>query len=749
MSKKIITIPALCFILFSLMVPIPATLAQTKENEADNIAQTKESPSGDNTQAERNWDEMLHYALIGRADLAEQFGQALLQSQPDPVFLHQLAESEKYANSYRNLYIMQSDPKLKDVATEVLKLIEEGRFRQRTDYERIVTEVKRLSGTTRGRMLAIERLKDSGEWSVPVMIQALRQPQRSEEMAVIKWALPQLGKEAVNPLVTALQKCPEINVKIIILDTLSQIGYPTALPFIQQIIETEQSDSQLKSAASAAFSAIDAQQAQIGVPAAVLFERLAENYYDKSPSLAVPADQSTANIWFWKEPEGLYAKQVEREAFDELMTMRCCETALGLNPNLGNSISLWLSAFFRYESEGFSQPDYFGAGHPDASTYALTAGPEYLHRVLAKALVNRNRAVALAAIKTMERNSGQQSLLYELEGREPLIEALTFPDREVRFNAALAIAEVLPRKEFNHREIVVPILAEALRQKGQRCAIVIDGNQQRRNEMTAILQGAGQFENVIGNEYFSVAAEEARKLPSIDLLVIGYDIQHPDINEAMNIIKQDYRLAFCPTIIISDAANMAEARKLKAKNSFVESLAVSSTAQEILQNAQDILSRNHAIMFDQALADQYALKAVQSLRQLALTDNPVLSIKPAEAAILQALQDQRKEIQLTAVETLAHLDSQAAQRAIADLALTEATDMPTRLTALNNLSVSAKSYGNLLSSEQVKTLYDNLVNSPQIDSQLRNTASQAYGSLNLPSAVISQMIIEQSKVLTP
>jgi len=738
MSKKIITAPVLCFLLFSFLGQIPASLAQTKENETGNKAQT-----------ERNWDEMLHYALIGRADLAEQFGQALLQSQPDPVLLLQLAESEKYSNSYRNLYMMQSDPKLKEVATGVLKLVEEGRFRQRTDYERIAAEVKRLSGTTRGRMLAIERLKDSGEWSAPVMIQALRQPERSDEMAVIKWALPQLGKEAVNPLVVALQKCPEINVKIIILDALSKIGYPTALPFIQQIMETEQTDSQLKSAAMAAFLAIDSQQGQIGVPAAALFERLAENYYDKLPSLAVPADQSTANIWFWKDPEGLYAKQVDREAFDELMAMRSCEMALESNPNLGNSISLWLSAFFRYESEGFSQPDYFGAGHPDASTYALTAGPEYLHRVLARALSNRNRAVALAAIKTLERNSGQQSLLYELEGREPLIEALTFPDREVRFNAALAIARVLPRKDFNHSEIVVPILAEALRQKGQRCAIVIDTNQQRRNELATMLQGSGQFESVISNEYFSVAIEESRNLPSIDLLVVGYDIKHPDINEAIQTIKQDYRLAFCPTIIISAAATIAESRKLKTENSFVEPLAVQSTVEEILQSAQDILSRNHAVMFDQTLADLYALKAAQSLRQLALTDNPVLSIKPAEAAILQALQDKRKEIQLTAVETLAYLDSQAAQRAIADLALTQETDMPTRLTALDNLSVSAKNYGNLLSSEQVKAMYDNFVNSTQVDSQLRNTASQAYGSLNLPSAVISQMIIEQSKAITP
>ncbi len=80
------------------------------------------------------------------------------------------------------------------------------------------------------------------------------------------------------------------------------------------------------------------------------------------------------------------------------LAMRSCENAVRLDPTRSGAISLWLSSFFRLEAEGFEQPVYFGERHAKAGTYALTAGPEFLHRVVVRALRNRNRPVAMAAI---------------------------------------------------------------------------------------------------------------------------------------------------------------------------------------------------------------------------------------------------------------------------------------------------------------------------------------------------------------
>lgn len=697
------------------------------------------------SQTRKYWDELMHYAMIGRWDLAISNGQALLDSAPDPVQLLDLAENKQYADHYRNLSLLEQDTPLREVATEIMKLVEKGRFMRRTDTQRIADEIKRLSGTTRARMIAIERLKDSGEWAVPVMIEALRDPDRADEMAEIRRVLPQLGKSAINPLVVVIQKCVNLNLKIIVLEALGKIGYAHALPYMQETVESDQSLPELKNAALKAIRAIRQEQVPTQTPAAQLFEKLALDYYDHLSSLEVPAIQELANIWFWDAQKGLYAEQIKRDAFDELMAMRSCESAVRLDPTRSNSVALWLSSFFRLEADGHDQPNYFGPNHADADTYALTAGPEYLHRVLARALANRNRPVALSAIQALARNAGQQSLLLELQARRPLIDALNFPDRQVRFSAALAIGGAAPDKKFQKQDLVVTILAEALRQKGQRNAVVTQADQDKRNSIVSQLRQSNEFSAVASDKFFSVVLKQAKRLASLDLIVLGYDINHPDITAALELMSKDYRLAFCPTLIIAHPDNIIKARKLAQEYSFVEAVLQQTPADEMLKIAQRILADNQAQIFPSALADLYAGQSAHVLWQLALTQNKVLPLSIAESALIEALADDRQLIKRSAIETLARMDSTSAQRALAKLAIDDNSDMEIRRMAFGNLAISAKKFGNLLLAEQIDTIYTNIVSSKDADPQLRNQASQAFGSLNLPSARISQLILDQAK----
>ena len=716
-----------------MWLPMTAAFGQTTDdnNNTKLIEQTRQY-----------WDELLHYCLIGRWDLAQDRGRALLDLEPDPTFLLNLAQSDKYADSYRNLSLLEQDTPVKDIALAVMKLVEQGRFIERTKPDRIAEEVKRLSGTTRGREMALNRLKDSGEWAVPVMIEALRDSNRSEEFSLIKWALPQLGRVAVNPLVLALQRCKELNVRLIILESLGEIGYQSAVPYIQEIVENENAGSELRTAALKALRSIRNQDNLAGKKAAAAFEQLALDYYSHLDSLAVPAEQEQANVWFWNDETGLVPEEVISDSFDELMAMRCCESAIKLDRNRATAISLWLSAFSRLEAEGHPQPAYFGEGHADAATYALTAGPEYLHRVLNRALENRNRPVALSAIKALRRNSGQKSLLFELGTVQPLMKALTFADREVRLSAALAIGAVKPSAPFNRSKLVMPILVEALRQKGQRNALIVDGNEDRRNRLRGELVNSGLFSVVVSEAHLGVTIERAKNLSSFDLIVLSSNISQPNLNEALATIANDYRLAFCPTIVITSAGSISTTEKNIAASDFAQAVLEDTPVENIIKAALEILAKNQAIDFDASLADKYATDAAEVLRNLAVTDNKVLSLKPAEPALIEAIRETRPAIQKAAIEAVANLDSLEGQRTIAALALEEQQEMPIRLMALENLTVSAKSFGNLLLPEQVTQIY-NLVSSQDTEPQLRNLAAEAFGSLNLPSTQTSKLIIDQ------
>ena len=97
-----------------------------------------------------------------------------------------------------------------------------------------------------------------------------------------------------------------------------------------------------------------------------------------------------------------------------------------------------------------------------ALTYAKTAGPEYLQQTLLRGLNDQDAAVALGAAEALATNAGENSLVYTVGPAQPMLQALSFSDRAVRYTAAIAIANAGPRQAFNESRLVVQNLAEAL-----------------------------------------------------------------------------------------------------------------------------------------------------------------------------------------------------------------------------------------------------------------------------------------------
>ncbi len=427
-------------------------------------AQTTGMPQeGPSTKAvESDWNDFLHYTLIGRFDLAQGYGQRLLEAKPDPLLLLDL--SEENPRGYELLLKMQADSDLlREIASGVLKIIEEGRYQRRTDPKIILAEIARLNTTIRGRIAAQERLKNAGEYAVPFLLNVLEDSNRREEFANVVQTLPMLGRAAVRPLTAALQM-PNTAVKAEIIEALAQIGYFEPLPYLKYLAEKDES-AQLKQAALAAIDRIDSSARQI--PAAELFFQLAEKYYNRDDSVAASSEFSFANLWFWDaQGQMLRRLEVSHEYFNELMAMRCCEWALKADAGLGKAIGLWLAAFFRAESHGIPMPAYFGEGHAPAMTYAVTAGPEYLMQALSRGLKDKDNYVALQVVEALAVNAGSQALLTRVGLQMPLADALQVENRKVRYSAAIALGQAGPVAGFAGNELIVPLLAEALLKKG-------------------------------------------------------------------------------------------------------------------------------------------------------------------------------------------------------------------------------------------------------------------------------------------
>lgn len=411
---------------------------------------------------EGDWNDFLHYTKIGRFDLAKGYGQNIIDSNPDPKEVFALSRSN--VNGYRLLLKMhESSEELREVSGKILDIINQGRYELRTDPRVITEEIRRLSSTIRGRLAAEERLKSAGEYAIPYMLAALADEGRSEEFANITNALGKMGRGAIRPMVVALQT-ENVAVKAEIIRALGEIGYPQSLGYLKCVAEKDSSE-QLRSLAEQAIDKIDPSASKL--PAAELLFRLGEQYYNHTESLAPAEEYDFANVWFQDaEGQGLNREEVDKSYFNELMAMRSCEWALKADENIGKAIALWLAAFFKAESTGQSQPDYFGSAHMSAMDYATTAGPEYLHQALERAIEENNAYVALGVVEALAVNAGEKSLLHRVGTEQPLVKALGFGDKKVRYSAAIALGQAGPTSEFIGSELIIENLAAALKKEG-------------------------------------------------------------------------------------------------------------------------------------------------------------------------------------------------------------------------------------------------------------------------------------------
>ena len=442
------------------------------------------------------WNDFLHYIKIGRFDLAKAFGQAVLQASPDSAKL--LALAKENPQGYEILQRFNEaapDAELAELTGKILGIIEQGRFTRRADPRIVAEEIRRLSTTERGRLTAVKRLQNAGEYAIPFMLDAMADSSRNEELPYIVWTLPQIGRDAIRPLTAALQT-ENVAVKAEIIRALGKIGYPQSQAFLRYVIEKDKS-AELRDLAAKSIIKIDPAEAR--VPAAQLFYQLAEKYYYDAQSLAPAEDANFANVWFW-DPNGqkLVCEEVDRSYFNELMAMQSCEWSLRADPSFGQAIGLWVAAFFKAESAGLKMPAYFGERHADALVYATTAGVEYLHQALARAVKDKDAYVALGVVEALATTAGEKSLLYRVGTQQPLVQALSFGDKMVRYSAAIAIASAGPKDAFPESKLVVKNLADALAENPQAA---IGG-----------AEGAGAWTEEIANTYALRAAKVMLKL---------------------------------------------------------------------------------------------------------------------------------------------------------------------------------------------------------------------------------------------
>jgi len=741
-------------LLVALLALLPAgVLRSTHAQSGAESANGQAQPAVDAELASQ-WADFNHYVLIARPELAKAAGESLLQA--DPQALLDVVEAGDYSDYQDNLRRAENIDALSDVASRLRDTIQRARISRARDDQRITRNIELLDDGQRPFSNATERLAGAGQYAAPHLLATLQNQSKQDLHPYVMSSMVQIGRPLVYPLSEALPELDPVRMQQVA-QVLAQIGYPLPLPYMQQILEREDVDPTAKSAVQRAHDRlVERAKATRGRTAAQLFLRLARDQYDAGTEGDELPGYDAANkegvVWEYHNEVGLVDVHVPAAIHGDVLAMRSAERALSLKRDFSPALSVHLMANLRRANnlpEGEQDPSY-GSDMQPPEFYAMLAGPKRLHDVLAQALLDRDPTLALDAINALADTAGTEALVNLEAARQPLLDALTYPDRRVRFRAAHALAAARPRGGFPEAQRVVPVLSEAIRQTGEKHALVIAADQQTLNQRMADVSDLGY--QVFGGLSLEDARSEIESRPGVDLLVI----QKPAEAAASTFRSTEghYKLGATPVLALAGPAEQYQLRELIGEDAARFSMTTppagedeqsgngdDESASEALQSTpmakavEQVRSAYAGRELSAEESRQFALTALQTLEQIALASD-VYQVQTALPTLIAALADDRPDVVKAAGGVLAVIDTAEAQQAIAQAALNGSGDL--QLALLGSLADSATHHGNLLEARQAERAHE-MVQANTGD--LAIAAARAHGALSLPTERAVDMIL--------
>jgi hypothetical protein len=668
------------------------------------------------------WDAFAHFVLVAQPGQAAPLGEELLALSNEDFLAAVEMDTRR---DFDDLGRWTRNDQLRDIWNQLEDKYQAALTERSRDEAQIRSDIEHLGGTTREYRNAVERLRVTGQYAAPMMLQYLQADQHKRLHPRLVTAMTEIGVELVYPLATALPHL-DAATQVKLADVLGNIGYPEALPYLKEVVESDRADNNLKAACASAFQQIAVNaDAPANATAAQLHLALGEAKYAAGTRnedlVGTDLASNQGIVWRYNADAGLVMIPVSRAVYADVLAMQNARAALTLDPEYTQAVTLHLAANIRRENRLNGETDISYKLPNPASFYLLLAGPDQQKAVLSRGLDDADAAQALDAIEAMAQTVGNNVLLGQSEARQPVLEALYYADRRVRYTAAITLAQAAPAETFPGAYSVVPILGQALRQSETLNAMVVatDGG---TDSLVAVLEDA-DF-NAVGSDTFDTANESASSaFPGVDVLVYSGDLL--GFRAFYEGAKADGMLSIAPilamvnddvaTAIRLEYPDVITTAKLSA-DSDGETDRVERLANEAVQTyGGDPIGAEESLY--------YAETALGLLETIAANES-VYSANDALSVLVGALDDDRPSVATGAGRVLALLDDAAAQRGLAAAALGRRGDV--QIALLGSLAESAKDFTNMLDRDTVDAIKQ-LVASANGETAL--AAARALGAL--------------------
>lgn len=677
--------------------------------------------------------DFIHYVKIDQKDLAAAYGRALLDRGLSSEEFLGLVEDSPQASQRFDEAVRQAlrDPSLEALAAELFGRFRQGQLDRARNPEEISKSIALLDDTQRARMLARQRLAAAGEYAAPQLLEALTRGEAFLIQRAAEDLLVDMGGDVVAPLCAAMLHV-EPTVQERLARVLGRIGRASALPFLVELQSVTQSDAVRAGAADAIARVGGVPE---GASAAGLYVGLAEQYAAGAAELTRFPGEAHQLVWTYESGVGLFATPVRSEVFHEAMAMRLAEHALGMDANVSGAAELWIASNISRELDqpsDYENPVY-GAGRRDAMYYAVASGASVMDRVLGRALGGRQTALARVAIKALTQTAGGRTMASAAAEGSALAGALTYPDRRVQVEAALALAGAAPTASFAGSDRVTPILGASIRDAGARFALVISSEPERRQALQNMVESAG-YRALAPAPTLEDAAGTVADASGVDLIVCD------GTGNAMEALiagaRGSARLAATPILALMPHASFNELTAKYERDPLTRLAREGVSPEQMREAAQALVDRASGPAWSEDEALTYSLRSLRALRDMAIEGSEVFRVDDALRPLLTALAQQSGRVRLEVADVLSRMAIPEAQQGVMDAAVGAEGDE--RLLLLERVGQSARRHGNMLDDRQVRRLME-LTRSE--DDREATAAAALMGALDLPGSQLAPLIL--------
>jgi DNA-directed RNA polymerase subunit F len=724
-SRKQLSIVA-ALLATSLLAGAPSALAQ---DEGASGA-TGAAATADTAAVRKNLDDFVHYVLIGKPDLAQAAGEALLSAQATDMDLASVVDEAGLADRMaKAMSRSRSMTGVADIATKIEHRVEMGRKALSRDPQRISQAIDMLGKTLRERRLGEERIQAAQEYAVPQLLKALVDSNDPQAALKVVTCLRALGNDAVLPLAMSLRDLPP-EAQREVASILADSGRKTALPFLLEVANNAKTTADVKAACETAFERLGGTSRD----ASAQFAALARKFFDLEETLVTQPTDATNNLWAFDTASGgfagLQATPAPTAVFCDMMAMTLARRSLALDASNSNALATYVAADLRRENTlgSDAQP-----GRYSPQFFATASGASICNDVLAMALDARDTALVRDAIAVLAQTAGGATLTTPV-GRAPIVEALSYADRRVRLDAALAIANSAPKQSFPNDFSIVPTLASAIAETGTTRAAVLGGSMDERQAIGQQLTSAG-FQAVASGDGFDALEVDLVKANGVDLVVVRGAIA--DLKEGVARVRASRFTGASPVLVIANALEGAAVEGAFRSDDSIVVWTEGGTSESFRDAAtKSILQRSGSVM-DEAEQAEYAVRAVEALRGLAYSGNKTFNVLDAEGVLLNALRTSQGGMRVAVAEVLAILATPAALSNLVDAAVTSSGDEQIALCDL--ASAAARTSGGKADDRQLSAIRDLIKSS---EGAAADAAGRLYGSLDAGSAQAVELITE-------